>query len=173
MLPLILCTVRLVATFTCTIIIMVIGMDRGWSGKKMMMWSLALSIPVDYIDSIQGRNYTLTSTYKRWDKVTDTLAYGMILFMYMLYDPSDVVYTSLLFVTYIYRLVGVILYLRTLDGMSLVLFPNLFVEPMIVMSFISEYTNISGTGLILIMLMSVAAKVGYEWLLHMWWNVPS
>lgn len=140
---------------------------------KMMIWSLALSIPVDSIDSIQGRSYTLTPTYKRWDKVTDMLVYGMILYMYMLYDPSNVAYTSLLFIMYIYRLVGVILYLQTLDGMSLVIFPNLFVEPMIVMAFISEYTSIGNVGLVLLTLGSMVAKVGYEWLLHMWWNVPS
>ena len=106
-----------------------------------------------------------TDTYQRLDKITDTICYTFLLFYILKNGDLSTNYNYLLIVLYIYRLIGVFLFLIKNDRKDLFYFPNFFLEISLGLMVINYFPTLKKYREVILLLIAVY-KILAEYYLH-------
>lgn len=166
----------IVRIFTTTFILVVIDLIlRNVNPYIITMINIIVVWLFDTMDSIPmrvqyGSNWGLNIEYQIYDKYADLILYFVILMLHLIHvrriGTFEIVFISL----YIFRMIGIVLFLTYRDSIYLVLFPNFFCDNIALYIFLKYVMQVSGTRLAILIAISVPLKVMYEVLHHKWWN---
>ena len=115
-----------------------------------------------------GKDWCKTEDYKLQDKIGDMVLYLFVLVMHSYLVPIPGTFEYVFLALYIYRLVGVILYIETRQDIYLVIFANLFSEIIILYIFLTYVWVISDIAKWIILAIAIPAKVGIEAIQHLY-----
>lgn len=91
-----------------------------------LAYKIVLVMLTDALDHQVQFNYDMLE-YDINDKISDILGYGILLYYILSHGGLPKRYNTMLVATFVYRLVGQILFHRTKDRRYLILFPNIFI----------------------------------------------
>lgn len=165
--------VRVLAT---TIVILIVNIVFSFLNPYiLLMIDLIIVSILDLIDSIPLKIKYKGSLghriyYQIYDKIGDMTLYLIVFLLHLLrvhkVGPFEIVFGSL----YIYRLIGVILFISTRDSTYLILFPNFVCDNIILYLFL-KYVLKLPTGIIIpLMIISIPLKILYEYIHHKVWK---
>lgn len=86
-----------------------------------------------------------TIEYSIYDKIGDVLLNTLLLYASHQVYPS---YTPLLFSLYVYRLIGILRFFKTMNKKEFIYFPNLFITTLLVLSIMGKLTIPSFSGIV-------------------------
>ena len=104
--------------------------------------------------------------YQISDKIIDTMCYALLLFYLFINSKIDIKYIYFLILLFVYRLIGVYLFLIKNDRKYLFYFPNFFLETSLVIMII-EYFPVFKNFKIIIILTTFVYKIATEYYKHM------
>lgn len=103
--------------------------------------------------------------YKKSDKITDTICYSMLLYYILVNCNLSSKYKYILILLFIYRLIGVYIFLIKNNSTYLFYFPNFFLEISLVLSLINSFLILKNFEIIIILFV-VIYKMIQEYYLH-------
>lgn len=133
----------------------------------VMLFDTIDSIPMQLIYKKKLHN---NEAYQIYDKIGDMSLYMVVIILHILRVRTIGAFEIVLLSLYLFRLCGVILAITTHNNHYLILFPNFFLENIILYLFMKYVMKWSNTIIIPVMVISVALKYGYEYLHHSWWT---
>ena len=126
------------------------------------------------IDTIDCPKYVLksekwvncdTSIYQKSDKIIDIICYTLLLFYIIDNGSLSVNYNYLIILLFIFRLVGLYLFIIKNNRNYLFYFPNFFLEISLILLII-DYFSIFKKYKLIIILLIIAYKIIFEYYLH-------
>lgn len=109
---------------------------------------------------LENLEYAKTAEYQKYDKVVDLATYYLTLVLFSRMFPNWLLYV--LWTALIYRTYGVYTYFTSEDRTTFVKYPDVIKEVML--GYFLSYTT--GGGPVFLVLVSVIAKIGFEWWHH-------
>lgn len=166
--------IRLISTMTVLIIVNVLLSHIN--PYILLLIDLIIISVMDLIDSLPLKSKYKESlshsiTYQKDDKIIDSLLILAVLILHLLHvqeiGPFQVIFITLA----LYRFIGVLLFLVSEDSKYLIFFPN-FVCDNIILYLIMRYVfHWEWTAIIIVLTLSVPAKIGYEYIHHHLWQL--
>jgi hypothetical protein len=109
---------------------------------------------------------SLDKDYDIYDKVADILSYGLILIKYLQITKDNRQLKAYISFLFLWRAIGIVMFLKTNDKMMFVYFPNAFFESIVLLS-VAESINFKDNNLMIFLLSLVfIAKVIFEYYFH-------
>ena len=105
--------------------------------KAPLYMKILLVMTTDAIDCGIPNNIIFES--KKSDKITDTICYSMLLYYILVNCNLSSKYKYILILLFIYRLIGVYIFLIKNNSTYLFYFPNFFLEISLVLSLINSF----------------------------------
>ena len=103
--------------------------------------------------------------YQKTDKITDTICYALLLIYILKNGNLSTNYTNLIILLFIYRLIGLYLFLISSNRLYLFYFPNFFLEICLGLMIINYYPILKNYE-ITIILFIILYKIVQEYILH-------
>ena len=103
--------------------------------------------------------------YQKTDKITDTICYALLLIYILKNGNLSTNYTNLIILLFIYRLIGLYLFLISSNRLYLFYFPNFFLEICLGLMIINYYPILKNYE-ITIILFIILYKIVQEYFLH-------
>ena len=137
--------------------------------KFNIFFKLFLIIFLDYIDNgcllFENLNKCVIDFYQKYDKITDIICYGIILFYIIQYKCLSNNYINLIIFLFFFRLLGTIIYLLKDDRSYLFLFPNFFLEILLFLLVMKNFTILKKNKFIIIIII-IIVKFLQEYIMH-------
>ncbi len=140
----------------------------------VLFLNLFMIMLLDPLDSIPmrmkyGDEWSTTSSYQVSDKIGDVIleAIALILHLYRTRDRKDQTFEIIFSGLFIYRLIGVILYSLTDQAIFLVIFPNFFLENVMLYLFLAKIMHLNKAMLWTLIGISIPLKIIQEYIHHM------
>lgn len=145
---------------------------KHMDAQVILLLDLLIILVLEPVDSIpmklkHGSQWTMTQGYQMLDKAADILLEFVALILYLARTKVMGIFELVLIALYVYRLIGVSLYLLTGNGMFLVIFPNFFMENVMLYLLLSKVFKMDTTPTSIIVAISVPLKILYEYVHHM------
>lgn len=103
--------------------------------------------------------------YQKTDKITDTICYALLLIYILKNGNLSTNYNNLIILLFIYRLIGLYLFLISSNRLYLFYFPNFFLEICLGLMIINYYPILKNYE-ITIILFIILYKIVQEYILH-------
>lgn len=147
---------------------------RNVNAYIVLMIDLLLVAVFDFLDfrpmSLRyGTEWGNSRTYQVADKINDTVLLFIVLLLHIARVQKIGGFEILLFLLYLYRLIGVVLVIATKNTKYLILFPNFIMDNVILYLFLKYILQLPNNVVIPIVLLSIPLKVGVEVFLHGFW----
>jgi hypothetical protein len=125
------------------------------------------SLPVQFI---LGRTYTGTYVYNVGDKIADAILYLFVVMNHIYRVGKVGAFEMWFLVLYIYRFVGIFIYIITDDPIFLVIFANFVSDTIMIYLFFKYVLHAPGPIVWGFTLLSIPLKVAYEAYHHIYYN---
>ena len=137
--------------------------------------TIILVMMMDLIDCTRIHSWLISDnwidcssiTYQKIDKIVDTICYAMLLIYFLKNSGMSVNYNYLIVLLFVYRIVGVYMFLVSDDRRYLFYFPNFFLEVTLGLALINYFQfpkHLKGIFLLGIILL----KVAQEYYMHVY-----
>jgi hypothetical protein len=107
--------------------------------------------------------------YQKTDKITDTICYVLLLIYILKNANLSTNYNNLIILLFIYRLIGLYLFLINSNRVYLFYFPNFFLEICLGLMIINYYPILDNFKIIIILFI-IILKIIQEYYLHIYKN---
>lgn len=153
-----------------TLILIVNYILRDYNPYVLTLIDLLIVAFSDPIDSwpvrlVEGNEWNATYEYAVYDKLTDLFLWGFVITNHLMRVGIQGAFEVLLIVAWIYRMIGVGLFIASNDGALLVWFPSMF-EVFILYLFLKYLLLLPNAIVIPITTVAVPIKVVYEYWHH-------
>lgn len=165
--------VRILSTLIVILIVDIVFLSLG--PYILTMINLVIVWVLDLVDSVPmkikyGRNYLYSDEYQIDDKINDIIIYFFVLEIFYILQPELDMFMIFFTLAFLYRLVGVILYIRTKDDKYIIYFSNFFGEVPAIFIFMKYILKFPNYVYIPITILLLVLKVGYEYFHHKIWR---
>ena len=166
-----------IVRFFCTLFILIVVniILINVNPYIVLLIDLIIVCLFDSLDSIPlrmkyGSDWGDHMTYQVYDKICDMLLYLMVIILHLMRVRHIGGFEMIFIGLYLFRLIGVVLAIVNKNNVYIILFPNFFMDSVILyllMKYVFHWSN----GVILtVILLSIPLKYAYEYLHHAVWN---
>lgn len=138
----------------------------------VLFLDLLLIMLLDPLDSLPmrmkyGDEWSWTSTYQYLDKVGDILLEFMALILFLSRsEKQDETFAIILTSLFIYRFIGVMLYILTGQSIFLIIFPNFFLENVMLYILLAKMLHLPNPIVWTLVGISIPVKIAAEYIHH-------
>lgn len=143
--------------------------------RIVLFFYLLLIMLLDPIDSIPmklkyGSDYDNSLRYQIPDKIGDIILEFVALNLYLSRINAYTAFDAILIGLFLYRLAGVILFTITGKDIVLVIFPNFFLENVMLYILLADILHLDKIVVYILVILSIPVKILYEYIHHMIWS---